>query len=881
MKIFTNKNVVQKIIIAIVMVILVSFCIPTPVQADLGGKLMSPLVNLLTSLLDGVQHLLEYCMLGETATFMKDIKSNDYEKEEKGPKITVTKFIDATFFGLNAVNIPVITYTPEAIFANRVPALDINFIKPSVTTGDEDWDKEHNVAIKLQSTIAGWYSAIRILAIVGLLSVLVYLGIRMLLTSIATEKAKYKQMFFDWIVAVCLIFALHYIMSFALTMSETVTAMIAPDIDGTITVEANNVDAIAWTTKTVTFSSNLMSYVRFMIQAGDLMTKLGFFFLYLMLVIYSVRFTWIYLKRVVNMAFLTLIAPVVALTYPIDKVSDGKAQAFNMWMKEFAFNALLQPLHLLLYTVLLGTAAELAVSNPIYAVVALGFIITGEKLMKKMFGFDKANGGTVGSLAGAAGVTAVAGKALNSFAKQQGSGGGGKIRTKDSMEREGKDRNAKIGLGDYKVSDSGNTTPPRELGQGTPPPQSGEGNGPQGGIPKPDEPGSDAPTEYSEELQNLENDLAGYDDTDPYFMDLEHQEKQRRYQELREEQARQEQLRQTNPQGVPSPEEANGADPNGVAPDDPQDVPPPETADTADLRNRFAYNGPKEDTIGSVIGQDWANLKGGVKSKFKNVGSGIGDTYHSLRDPEGRRMLKNKVSSGLNRAAIGAYQGLKVGGYKAARGTLKAATGIGVGTLAGVIAATSGNGEAAVTAAMGGMAVGGQLFESTIGANQMPDRSVRDAVSAGVHGNEIDARNARADKKYLGSKKFDDFYEKYYKEGYNPEKKQGYSKDDMKEIVKQYRQVGITSEKDIRTAIKLEERLQKQHSERTREETRKHAQIIVSSYKDMDSSQKRAFTGDEKAKKAEMDELVALTGSKVAAKEIFDGYVDYREILRG
>ena len=40
------------------------------------------------------------------------------------------------------------------------------------------------------------------------------------------------------------------------------------------------------------------------------------------------------------MAFLTIIAPLVALTYPIDKINDGKAQAFNMWFKEYIFNLL-------------------------------------------------------------------------------------------------------------------------------------------------------------------------------------------------------------------------------------------------------------------------------------------------------------------------------------------------------------------------------------------------------------------------------------------------------------------------------------------------------------------------------------------------------------
>ena len=393
MKIFTDKSVTRKIIIALVIVILTTFSAPTAVQADVGGKLMNPILNLIVALFDGVQHLLEYAMLGETSPFMKDIGSGDYEDTAGEVTITTDEFIDATFFGLNAINVPKITYTPEAIFSNKVPALDVNFINPSVQGNDE-----RNVAVKLQPVIASWYVAIRTMSIVGLLSVLVYLGIRMLLSSLAADRAKYKQMLFDWVVAICLVFALHYIMSFALTMAETVTAMISSDAEGMFTVNATKLDGVGTSTYGITFGSNLMSYVRFMIQAGDLNVKIAFFALYIMLVIYSVRFTWVYLKRVVNMAFLTLIAPMVALTYPIDKVSDGKAQAFNMWMKEFTYNALIQPLHLLLYVVLLGSAVQLAADNPIYAIVCLGFIIAAEKLMKSMFGFGKASGGTLGSL---------------------------------------------------------------------------------------------------------------------------------------------------------------------------------------------------------------------------------------------------------------------------------------------------------------------------------------------------------------------------------------------------------------------------------------------------------------------------------------------------
>ena len=91
------------------------------------------------------------------------------------------------------------------------------------------------------------------------------------------------------------------------------------------------------------------------------------------------------------MAFLTMIAPLIAFTYPIDKIKDGTAQAFNKWLIEYLFNAILQPLHLLIYVVLVGTATNLITINPLYALVALAFISQAEKLMKDMFGLNKAS----------------------------------------------------------------------------------------------------------------------------------------------------------------------------------------------------------------------------------------------------------------------------------------------------------------------------------------------------------------------------------------------------------------------------------------------------------------------------------------------------------
>lgn len=859
MKFLTNKGVVQKTVIAILIVILTTFITPTTVQADWGGKLLSPIFTFITAIFDGVQHLLEMAMLGETEGFMKDIHDSDLYNlpGTPGGTIETDEEIDGSFFGIDAVNVPMIRYTPEAIFQNQVPALDINFINPSV-----DGDDERNTAKQLRGAISSWYLALRSIAVVGLLSVLIYLGIRMLMTSVAADKAKYKQMLMDWLIAMCLVLVLHYIMSFALTMAETITAMVSSDDNQTIRVIATNVDPHWWSGGgTLEFSTNLMGYVRFMVQAEDINVKIAFFALYVMLVIYSVRFTWVYLKRVVNMAFLTLIAPMVALTYPIDKVGDGKAQAFNIWLKEYTYNALIQPVHLLLYKVLLGTAIELAAKNPLYAIVSLGFIIAAEKLVKKMFGFDKASGGTVGSLAAAAGVTTMAGKMLNSAGKAGPSGGNGKIRTKDSPERTGKDDGANKPFRAFQGRDAGDVIGANSpQGNRLPPPDGGNNNELQPPREEEEHYGSKelSPEEQEKwrqyeqqrEREDLEQQLADYDETDPYFLDPEHQDLQRRYQDLREQENQ-------------LPEQEEGTDSSDEVP------PPPEEDKPED-------NTPKQEgPLGfrDTVKQDVANFG-------KISQSRLNDVKNTFGTQEGRQALGNKIKDGARKRAIGAWKALPTVGYTAARGTLKTASKValaaGMAAMGGIIGATTGDGEKALSMALGagaiGFSTGGNIFESTAG-QVMREKSVRDSYEAGKYGNKIDARNARADKNYFRSEKFDDFYEKFYK-------KQGYTKKQVQDFVQDYRKAGITNETEIRRAKALEEKYIKESQGKLSEkDAREQVQNIVQSYKDMDID-KKAYS-DDKVKAKEISRIAGMLGgandnNNKLAGQIFQGYEDWR-----
>ena len=488
MKIFTNKNLILKIVILLVFVILFNFCAPTVSRAgffeEVGGTLVEPLVELCIAIGDGAMNLIQNLLFGLDDSLVKvSTTSNDvFDTIAKiavgGLAITVAILVPGIGAGIVAgvatiaagtyassiikdtwlpetFYLPMYIMSPEEIFKNKIALLDVNFFNPNTyenitteTGATTDPDKvTTSTAEALQSTIANWYLALRNLALVILLSVLLYTGIQIVISSTAQDRAKYKEKLYNWTVAVCILFFMHYIMSFATTMVETISETIDNKINKPIVLELPKLDdyyieirqkdektgemetlkvdanqffedqnlkndqgAYIWPT-------NLMGQVRLDMQMEPeeytednlLLRKLGYTVLFLILVFYTIGFLVIYIKRVIMLAFLTIIAPLVAMTYPIDKMHDGSAQAFNTWLKEYLFNLLIQPLHVLLYTILLGSAIEFAKDNIIYSIVALGFILQAEKIMRKFFGFDKASTVESGSTAAIGGALAMAG----------------------------------------------------------------------------------------------------------------------------------------------------------------------------------------------------------------------------------------------------------------------------------------------------------------------------------------------------------------------------------------------------------------------------------------------------------------------------------------
>ena len=463
MKMIRNKKMFQKIMIILVFLILCNFVFPMYSRAFGGGKLLNPIKDLVLGIGDAVINLTQSLMLPKSPTAVDkssliSLEYRFYYGEDHpltGTADALTWFTNNTWFigdGILELSdlmgtlfgfergevkeqykervMSMIVYSPATIFSNLIPALDVNFINPKVwyRGGEGSWipfvdantkrvdvaykytannmpandDEKYadNTAYQLRDTIATWYKALRNVAIVGLLSVLVYIAIRIIMSSTAGETAKYKTMLYDWLIAMCILFFMHYMMAFLLKINEMVidvftTNVVLKNLNGD-TADAQELGD-KFMNETREKAEELKTN-----DKDDLkdLKKFGYAVIYIVLIFYTLMFTWRYLKRFVYLAFLTMISPLVALTYPLDKIKDGSAQAFNTWFREYVFNVLVQPMHLIIYTILITSAESFADSNLIYTIAAIGFLLEAENIIKMMFGFNKAQGGI--SSAGAA-----------------------------------------------------------------------------------------------------------------------------------------------------------------------------------------------------------------------------------------------------------------------------------------------------------------------------------------------------------------------------------------------------------------------------------------------------------------------------------------------
>ena len=261
---------------------------------------------------------------------------------------------------------------------------DIVFNKSAITTANFFKDLGNGSTINaFAEKIGEYYYIIRILAIALLLFVLLYIGIRMAISTVAEQEAKYKKMLQNWTVSLALVFLLHYI----IILTFAVNNALVNSLFDVVTAREAEIGG-AGTGGRFLRTLSLIS--------GGAVPIAGWpeVIIYVMLTVATVAFLITYVKRVVTLGFLIVISPLITVTYSIDKIGDGKSQALNTWLKEFMYTVLIQPFHCVIYIVFVQTSLEAfygvgeGLVSSVLAIASILFMMKAEGIIKKIFGIS-------------------------------------------------------------------------------------------------------------------------------------------------------------------------------------------------------------------------------------------------------------------------------------------------------------------------------------------------------------------------------------------------------------------------------------------------------------------------------------------------------------
>lgn len=270
-------------------------------------------------------------------------------------------------------------YTIERTVFNEISLLNANVFngENSYTVGNGAHTKtinQNGVLVKLKESVTGWFYTTRLLAMMINLVVLIYVGIRMATSTIASEEAKYKKMLMSWVESMLVLFLLHYIMYIIFYLSDFMLNII-------ILLKENLKD----TQNAVSFESTIIQniYSDMLIFGGVKYALYSLFFWFLTAL--HLKFFFMYFKRMLTLFFLVVISPFITVTYPIDKIGDGRAQAYENWLKEFVINVVIQPIHAIAYLVFVYTAGKIAEKAPIVGMIFLLALGRVENIIRNVF----------------------------------------------------------------------------------------------------------------------------------------------------------------------------------------------------------------------------------------------------------------------------------------------------------------------------------------------------------------------------------------------------------------------------------------------------------------------------------------------------------------
>lgn len=270
------------------------------------------------------------------------------------PYVTDTPTSSLTVENVNLID-EIKWFTIQDTVFGRISLFDVNFF--DTKTGDTN-----NPNIKIKESVAQWYYIVRNLSLMVSLLILVYMGIKMAISTVAEEQAKYKQMLIAWTKSFIIIFILPYVLMIILGI-----------VSALVNLVPQKTTAEGFETKITQIFNKELSDESVMVATGALITLL-------LITYYQFKFFIRYLYRFIKMAFLVVISPLITITYSLDKGSAHKE-----WLREFISLAFVQFIHALIYSVFIFSAVNIVEKIPILGVAFFMVLSRGEKIFNYIF----------------------------------------------------------------------------------------------------------------------------------------------------------------------------------------------------------------------------------------------------------------------------------------------------------------------------------------------------------------------------------------------------------------------------------------------------------------------------------------------------------------
>lgn len=219
--------------------------------------------------------------------------------------------------------------TPDNVIFNRIGFFDPNFINPTPVASAP--------VVQIQTVIQSLYYSFFTVAITIFVIAALVIGIKLALSTIASEKAQFKNALKNWVMGIVLLFTIHFLMAGIFAINEEIVK-IASDyakndiefnvqISSGIPVIGNALSSIIrgvgdfFGAETPVDAFKVHGYlgliVQFLVKAigGDLLSSIAL----TIILFQTVAIVTMYIKRLFYCIFLGIIAPLVIATDVVKK----------------------------------------------------------------------------------------------------------------------------------------------------------------------------------------------------------------------------------------------------------------------------------------------------------------------------------------------------------------------------------------------------------------------------------------------------------------------------------------------------------------------------------------------------------------------------------